>query len=536
MVLVVVSGDDTQALRNTISSLCSLNTQGDYAQLCNNHDINDIEIDDHNTWNGFFSGLAYTPDLDVTELVISYAELTALGSGVFSSLKHLNSLSLSSNSIASIAPGAFSGLGSFYCLDLSGNQLTVIPSGVFSGLGDLTSLDLGVNSIASIESGAFDGLSNLQSLDLIFNSIKTLQAGLFSDLGNLYSLGLYYNSIASLQPGVFSGLKSLNMLHLSQNSLTSLDSGIFNDLSLLNSLDLYENSLKSLPATVFSSLSELRSLRLGSNKLSFLPSGIFDNNINLRYIYLENNKIASVPDGAFSQITSLLSLRFQSNSLTHIDLGNATPTNIHLESNYLVSFLQDAYVVNDKKTFMYIYLDHNCLIESQLPDYKSPSVRIDFGSSQSACVSGTCSNEGLRNSGCFMCSEDGNGDSCVSCLKGNVLYVGRCVECLSYETCPFNNNNEIYCVNDSDLSHCLLPDAKSCSGHVCAICGNKIVEGLEECDGSEHCGSDCICEWGYEVSKNETGVCVSNRKSSSTQTNFAVITFIVAMIISLLIL
>ena len=38
LMMVVVSGDDTQAFRNTISSLCSLNKVGPFASCCGSYD------------------------------------------------------------------------------------------------------------------------------------------------------------------------------------------------------------------------------------------------------------------------------------------------------------------------------------------------------------------------------------------------------------------------------------------------------------------------------------------------------------------
>ena len=38
MMMIVVEGDDTQALRDTISSLCSLNSVGQFASCCVSYD------------------------------------------------------------------------------------------------------------------------------------------------------------------------------------------------------------------------------------------------------------------------------------------------------------------------------------------------------------------------------------------------------------------------------------------------------------------------------------------------------------------
>ena len=99
-------------------------------------------------------------------------------------------------------------------------------------------------------------------------------------------------------------------------------------------------------------------MSLNSNQLASLPPDIFYNNINLKNlsilisfhssshshsIYsLSRNRLTSLPSGFFSQLTSLSSLPsslpsilislphilcyLNSNSLTHIDMGNITPS------------------------------------------------------------------------------------------------------------------------------------------------------------------------------------------------------------------
>ena len=104
---------------------------------------------------------------------------------------------------------------------------------------------------------------------------------------------------------------------------------------------------------------------------------------------------------------------------------------------------------------------------------------------QNRCVDGTCTNETLRDSGCFICSNEHGDERCVTCIEDHIVYDGTCVGCLSMEVCPFNNSDEIDCVDEHDLSHCVdEPDAVNCSDHVCiyGTCGNGIVEGNEECE------------------------------------------------------
>ena len=44
MMVIVVSADDTQALRDTVSSLCSLNKAGQFHSCCLSYDINSLSL------------------------------------------------------------------------------------------------------------------------------------------------------------------------------------------------------------------------------------------------------------------------------------------------------------------------------------------------------------------------------------------------------------------------------------------------------------------------------------------------------------
>ena len=112
------------------------------------------------------------------------------------------------------------------------------------------------------------------------------------------------------------------------------------------------------PSTLFLILFLPSFMNLNSNKLTSLPPDIFDNNFILETLSipisfhsssyshslhdLYNNRLTSLPNGVFSQLTSLISLPsslpsilislphilgyISSNSLTHIDMGNITPS------------------------------------------------------------------------------------------------------------------------------------------------------------------------------------------------------------------
>ncbi|PRQ44327.1 putative leucine-rich repeat domain, L domain-containing protein [Rosa chinensis] len=222
------------------------------------------------------------------------------------SLKTLNSLDLSGNSLASLEaplPNSTSALSS---LDLHSNKLQgEVPNWIFS-LKSLNSLDLSGNSLASLEAPLPNSTSALSSLDLHSNKLQGEVPNWIFSLKSLNSLDLSGNSLASLEaplPNSTSALSSLNFhSNKLQSHLTYLDlSGnqiqgqipnwiwIFDSLQELN---LSCNSLESLEAPLLNSSYVLSSIDLHSNQLQghfplFLSSSYLD--------YSRNNFSSSIP-------------------------------------------------------------------------------------------------------------------------------------------------------------------------------------------------------------------------------------------------
>ena len=119
LMMIIVEGDDTQALRDTISSLCSLNSVGEFASCCVSYDNGASLTLASSTARGcFISGLTLTSGSVLTSLFVicfifvffllfddchSFSsffifrsfesrELYVLGKDVFSSLTNLKSL------------------------------------------------------------------------------------------------------------------------------------------------------------------------------------------------------------------------------------------------------------------------------------------------------------------------------------------------------------------------------------------------------------------------------------------------------------
>ena len=64
-----------------------------------------------------------------------------------------------------------------------------------------------------------------------------------------------------------------------------------------------------------------------------------------------------------------------------------------------------------------------------------------------------------------MCSGNGTGNECVSCLEGYIVYDDLCVVCMNGTDCPFNNSKEANCT-ENDHSHCGIR-WKSCKKNTC---------------------------------------------------------------------
>ena len=115
-----------------------------------------------------------------------------------------------------------------------------------------------------------------------------------------------------------------------------------------------------------------------------------------------------------------------------------------------------------------------------------------------------------RKDGCFLCAKDAHGgheETCLSCLKGYVLFKNMCVKCDKDMSCPFNNTATVKCSGD-DVEQC-SEGTKKCVEKECSLmtCGNMKLEDGEECEvGGAGCRG-CKCTRGWY--SNSTLDCVS---------------------------
>ena len=96
-------------------------------------------------------------------------------------------------------------------------------------------------------------------------------------------------------------------------------------------------------------------------------------------------------------------------------------------------------------------------------------------SSQNRCVNSVCTNKTLRDSGCFLCSDEPVYERCVTCIEEYISYFGTCIKCSQDEECPFNGSRRAQCKTKYD-SHCGF-GVIGCKKHECDMNGIWIMVG-----------------------------------------------------------
>ncbi|XP_063845133.1 leucine-rich repeats and immunoglobulin-like domains protein 3 [Scylla paramamosain] len=131
-------------------------------------------------------------------LDLSHNRLVVLREATFNGLDHLTSLWLSNNHLAHMERTAFKATPSLVSLDLSYNDLrwsVEDNSEVFSSLVHLESLSLAHNNIETIHVETFRPMVSLASLDLKGNQLRTLPHNPFLGLEHLSSVALNTSSL-----------------------------------------------------------------------------------------------------------------------------------------------------------------------------------------------------------------------------------------------------------------------------------------------------------------------------------------------------
>ncbi|XP_040372965.1 receptor like protein 22-like [Rosa chinensis] len=194
-----------------------------------------------------FSGFSFNgPQVprDLWSLDLSHNSLLFNYSGTNSSSLQMRILSLASNKLRAF-PDFLRNQSTFYDLDLSNNQIQgEIHNWIYS-LKSLDSLDLSTNSLVTLEAPLPNSTSALSSLDLHSNKLQGIHSS-YSFL-QLDHLGLASNKLTTF-PDFLRNQSTLYDLDLSNNQIQGEIPNWILSLKSLDSLDLSGNSLVTLEA------------------------------------------------------------------------------------------------------------------------------------------------------------------------------------------------------------------------------------------------------------------------------------------------
>ena len=125
--------------------------------------------------------------------------------------------------------------GDIMTLDFEGGNVVEINNFAFITLKGLEELDISYNSLSQLHARAFAGLENLNKLNLRQNLLQSLQNEIFQDLVALTSLYLENNELGVLPDGLFKDVRKITILFLYSNQLGILTENILILITCLSS-------------------------------------------------------------------------------------------------------------------------------------------------------------------------------------------------------------------------------------------------------------------------------------------------------------
>ncbi|KAJ9561328.1 hypothetical protein OSB04_006488 [Centaurea solstitialis] len=247
------------------------------------------------------------------------------GLGRLSSLKKLQTLDLSVNSITNVTFPSLDALTSLRVLNLNDNNL----EGYFPALGmcfdfdqvsllkKLKVLNLRYNDINESFITSLSALPMLKSLDLVRNKLSgtSFPVEAFTSFHHLEVLDLSQNNFVGSIPSTIQELSSLRALSFADNNLNGSLLGLC-ELKNLHELDLSHNMFNGSVPQCFNRLSSLAMLDISSNRFTgtLTPSPIA-NLTSLEYVDFSDNKFEGIFSfSSFSGHTKLEVVRFICNS------------------------------------------------------------------------------------------------------------------------------------------------------------------------------------------------------------------------------
>ncbi|XP_037990751.1 toll-like receptor 3 [Motacilla alba alba] len=263
---------------------------------------------------------------NLTELNLGYNRLN-IKNDPFKTLKNLNILDLSHNSLKSANLGSEQQLEKLYKLMLGSNQITELKKEDFSFLSNtsLNSLDLSSNPLEEFHMGCFHTIGNL--CGLILNNVQLGEnrtKKLCTELSNtaIRNLSLSRVKLSYIGKSTFQGLQGTNLtiLNLSQNSLSVVEDDSFQWLSSLQYLNLKINNIH-VSSRLFYGLSSLKYLNLINSIAGKIEDFSFHWLYHLEYLIMDNNNFPGITANMF---TGLKNLKYLSLCNCNINLQRIT--------------------------------------------------------------------------------------------------------------------------------------------------------------------------------------------------------------------
>ena len=364
-------------------------------------------------------------------------QLTKLDINIFRTLRNIQVMDLSFNTIQEIGPRSLTGLTQMKFLSLRHNAITnnVLPYGLLCDAPSLEYLDLSelnfdvfpsqifkcVNLTSKIKAivisdsrlsdvpkRSMDPLFALESLNLGNNLLGKLHKNSFEGASSLMYLNVSGNRMYDLFPEFCATLQKLETLHLSGNEFKAFNFDELKDCSEIKILDISKNNITALSGSV-SNLTKLEKLDISHNYLETFNIDL-SNLTNLQYLDVSYNTIQGLNPQNLKGLASLLELKINHNSindsvkfpelfenltsLVTLDISHNNIKRIPENSYVRLKDLTALYLNNNELTTLYngsfaglgnlkkLYLENNVLISLPSASFHS-LLALEFISLQS---------------------------------------------------------------------------------------------------------------------------------------------------------
>eukprot|EP00475_Leptophrys_vorax_P037587 TRINITY_DN6498_c0_g1_i1.p1 TRINITY_DN6498_c0_g1~~TRINITY_DN6498_c0_g1_i1.p1 ORF type:complete len:2003 (-),score=454.86 TRINITY_DN6498_c0_g1_i1:93-6056(-) len=198
-----------------------------------------------------FEQSLFVPLQNLRTLVLSNTEIRDLTSEFFKAVSKVETLELNGCDVH-LRPRMFSQLKQLKKLHLSTCHLKEIPANSFQGLENLEELELKDNGLTLIHSEGFKGLDSLSKLILSNNHIRFFREGTLCNLRQLLILDLSHNDLRTLS---FTRKRNLTLI-VKENENLILHEG---DVSGIKKLDGYvKKNTQTIQSALLTTLGELQ--------------------------------------------------------------------------------------------------------------------------------------------------------------------------------------------------------------------------------------------------------------------------------------